>query len=188
MNIKGLETKGVEKKFWVLEFWVVHFSLQGCDTVLLGKCLLTSERIWCLHVQGQAVQGDSTCTTQPCIWRCHNPLKLCNHSPRSTASHPRVPESTSVSLWGLQISPVSSYRTLICVRGFPVFVFNLSRSVLRYYILSNSWDLTLFSACSNFIFSMSCDTYANFTGIISQVWVTFCYGCHLVTAVRLTAI
>lgn len=51
--------------------------------------------------------------------------------------------------------PFSSYRTLIYVMGFLAFDFNLSMSVLQYCILPNSWDLTLFSACSNFIFSMS---------------------------------
>jgi len=71
MNMRGLETKGVGEKFWVVEFWGCGLQFVGCGTVLLGRCLLTSQRIYGALKFRVMQSRKTTCSSWPCIWRHH---------------------------------------------------------------------------------------------------------------------
>jgi hypothetical protein len=182
---KALKPKEWEK---ILGCWVLScgFQLAGMWHSVVGQVFADIPKdMWCIQFQGHTVQEDSTFTTRPCTWRHHNPLQLCNQSPYSTASHPRIPDSTAASFWGPPDLLVSSYRTLIYIRGFPAFDFNLSMSFLQYYILSSSSVLTLSSACNNLVFSMSfwyiCILYRNnFTDVsYFLLWLSLGHCCQV---------
>jgi len=123
------------KKFWVVEFWVVDSSLQGCDTVLLGKCLLSSQRIYGAFMFRATQSKKTLCSLLDLA--CEGTIILWNYVTIHPTAQCHIPEYltlTAASFWGTPDLPVSSYRTLIYVRGFPAIDFNLSMSVLQYYI------------------------------------------------------
>lgn len=189
--MKSLETKNQRggKKFRVVECWVVDSSLQGSDTVLLGRCLLASQRIYgtfkfrvkpskrtLLSLLDLANEGTiihwNYVTTLPMAQR-HIPeyLTLQQHLFEDPQiSQFRVPELCYVS---------GDFLHLILI--FPcLFISTI------YYQIVERCPYFLHAVIS--YFPCLFDTYAYFSGIISQMWVTICYGCRLVTVVRLTAI
>jgi hypothetical protein len=112
MNINSLETRGVGKKSlccWVLS---CGFQFAGMWYCVVGQVLADIPKVYSAFKFRAKPSKKTTCTTWLCMWRHHNPLKLCDHSPRSTVSHPRIPDSTAASFWRPWIShfPVTEPR------------------------------------------------------------------------------
>jgi len=183
------KTKGVVKNFGVVEFWVVDSSLQGCNTVLLDRCFLASQRIYgtfkfrakpskrtLLSLLDLANEGTII------LWNSVTTLRMTQHHiPEYLTLQQHLFEGSQISLfWVTELWYISG-DFLHFILIFPC----LFISTIYYQIVEN---------CPYFLhvvisyFPCLFEAYAYFSGIISQMWVTICYGCHLVTVVRLTAI